>query len=228
MKKLIHSNKKAHNWLVYQINQRYFASCAKNLGAVIFDLGCGDMPYKGYFLGFCQHYIGLDWSSSLHELKADIIADLNHRLPVASAVADTVVSFSVLEHLCEPQVMLNEAYRILKPGGKLILQVPWQWLVHEAPHDYFRYTPFGLKHLCEKAGFKDVVVEAAAGFFTMWFLKFNYFTSRFVRGPKPLRFLLTTLLVPLWFILQMLAPWLDKLDRHPLLETSSYWVTAVK
>ena len=82
--------------------------------------------------------------------------------------------------------MLNEAFRILKPGGAIVLQVPWQWRVHEAPHDYFRYTPYGLKYLFEKAGFVDVVVEPQSGFFTMWILKMNYFSTRFIRGPRPM------------------------------------------
>jgi hypothetical protein len=53
---------------------------------------------------------GVDWSGTLHELKADILADLNEPLPIEDQVADTVVSLSVLEHLREPQTMLNEAF----------------------------------------------------------------------------------------------------------------------
>ncbi|HNX77625.1 MAG TPA: class I SAM-dependent methyltransferase [Candidatus Rifleibacterium sp.] len=228
MKKLSHSNRRANNWLVYEINHRFFNRYSKYIGETIYDLGCGEMPYKDFFLQFAKRYIGVDWSGTLHELKADVVADLNQKLPIANEVANTVVSISVLEHLCEPQIMLNEAFRILKPGGKIILQVPWQWWVHEAPHDFFRYTPYGLKYLFEKAGFRDVVVEPASGFFTMWFLKFNYFSARFVMGPRPIRFLIKLLLTPIWFLLQLLAPMLDKLDRNWQLESSGYWVVAAK
>lgn len=110
----------------------------------------------------------------------------------------------------------------------MILQVPWQWHVHEAPHDYFRYTPYGLKYMFEKAGFVDIEITPTAGFFTMWILKMNYFSTRFIRGPKPLRWILKAVLIPVWYISQTLAPYLDKLDRNPELETSGYYVLARK
>jgi len=103
-----------------------------------------------------KYYIGVDWAGSSHEALADIVADLNKPLPIESCVADIVVSLSVLEHLCEPQTMLNEAYRILKKGGVMIIHVPWQWWVHEAPHDYYRYTPYGLTYMLKKAGFDKI------------------------------------------------------------------------
>jgi len=124
--------------------------------------------------------------------------------------------------------MLNEAHRILKPEGRVFITVPWQWVIHEAPYDFFRYTPYGLKYLLEKAGFVDVVVEPQSGFFTMWILKMNYFSLRFVRGPKVLRWLIKRCLVPIWFIGQLLAPTLDKLDRNWAAETSGYFITARK
>ena len=92
--------------------------------------------------------------------------------------------------------MLNEAYRILKPGRTIILQVPFMWSVHEAPHDYFRYTCYGLQHVFRKAGFMDVRVEATTGFWVMWTLKFNYQSARLIRGPWPIRKLMSALMRP--------------------------------
>lgn len=110
----------------------------------------------------------------------------------------------------------------------MILQVPFQWHVHEAPHDYFRYTPYGLKHLFEEAGFVDINVEPQTGFFSMITLKMNYFSLRFIRGPRPLRFLIKAGLIPFWYLGQVCAPYLDKLDRNWALETTGYYVTARK
>jgi SAM-dependent methyltransferase len=149
-------------------------------------------------------------------------------LPIESEVADTVVSRSAMEHLCEPLTMLNEACRILKSGGKIALQVPWQWWIHEAPYDFFRYTPYGLKYLFEKAGFVDVKVEPQAGFFTTMTLKTNYFSMRFIRGPRPLRWAIKACLMPMWHLGQKVAPILDKLDRDWALAASGYFVTARK
>jgi len=218
-----------NNWLVLKINnditKRY---CDQYIKGTVYDLGCGERPYEEDILKVADKYIGVDWGGTLHNLKADIVSNLNKPLPIDSETADTVTSFQVMEHLCEPQTMLNEAFRILKSGGNILLTVPFQWWVHEAPHDYFRYTPYGLKYMFEKSGFTDIKVIPSSGFFVMWILKMNYFSSRFIRGPRPLKWMLKLVLTPLWFILQWLAPMLDKLDRHPELEAGSYIVTARK
>lgn len=218
----------SHNWLVLKGNNEILRKNLGEIHGVVYDLGCGIRPYEDDILKVADKYIGVDWSSTLHGLQADVVADLNKPLPIDDEAANTVVSFQVMEHLCEPQTMLNEAHRILKPNGTIIVTVPWQWWIHEAPYDFFRYTPYGLKYLFEKAGFVDVVVEPQSGFFTMWILKMNYFSLRFIRGPKPLRWLVKACLVPFWFIGQLLAPVLDKLDRNWAAETSGYFVTARK
>lgn len=194
----------------------------------IYDLGCGEAPYKDWFLQFGEHYVGVDWSVSFHNIKADIVANLNEPLPIESAIADTVLSFSVMEHLSEPQKMLSEAYRILKPGGSMILQVPWQWSIHEAPYDFFRYTPYGLRLMLERAGFVDIKVQAQAGFFTMMVMKINYFSKRCVRGPKTIRFFIFTFMSIFWYVGQKIAPILDKIDLNWETETTGYFVTAKK
>lgn len=223
-----HNNRRLHNWLAYDNGDKYLIRASSFYKGVLYDLGCGEAPYRDFFLRYAEKYIGVDWAGCYHATKADVVADLNIPLPIECGVADTVVSLSVLEHLCEPQTMLNEAFRILKPGGAIVLQVPFQWWIHEAPYDFFRYTSYGLKYLFEKAGFVDVIVEPQSGFFTMWILKMNYFSCRFICGPKPLRWLVKACLVPFWFTGQLLAPVLDTLDRNWAAETSGYFVTARK
>lgn len=164
---------------------------------------------------------------SLHGIHADISAYLNLPLPVNSNVADHIVSFEVLEHLAEPCTMQSEAFRILKPGGSLTLSVQFQWWVHEAPLDYYRYTRYGLEHLLIKSGFVDVSNKPTTGFWTMWILKLNYQTTRLIRGNYPARILIRALLIPFWWVTQTIAPRLDHFwfdDR----ETTGYLVTARK
>lgn len=119
-----HSNRNFHNWLIYNINDKFLMKMSHMYTGELYDFGCGESPYKKFFLQFASNYLGVDWSDSLHITKPDIVADLNKHLPIESCIADTIVSFSVLEHLSEPQIMLNEAYRILKPGGHIVIQVP--------------------------------------------------------------------------------------------------------
>jgi SAM-dependent methyltransferase len=223
-----HRNRRPYNWLIYDAADRFLERFVPYYRGVLYDLGAGEAPYREFFLRHVDQYVAVDWASSAHELQADLLADLNGPLPIASGVADTVVSLSVLEHLHAPQAMLREACRILRPGGWMILQVPWQWWIHEAPHDYFRYTPFALRRLLGQAGFVDVQVEAQAGFFTMLTLKLNYFSLRLLDVPRRGRRVLRRALGVVWYLDQKLAPVLDRLDERWELEATGYFVIARK
>lgn len=226
---LAHSNRKGHNWLIYNCYDRSLVRNSRFVRGTVYDLGAGEAPYKEWILKLASRYIAVDWQDSRHEsANIDISADLNQRLPIANGVADAALAFSVLEHLHSPQTMIAEAYRILRPGGHMLMQTPWQWWIHEEPHDYFRYTPYALRHMMERAGFTEVQIEPQAGFFTTIILKLNYFSLRLIRGPRLLRFIITAILSLFWLPMQFLAPLLDKLDRHWELEAPGYFLVAKK
>ncbi len=226
MSDLFHPNRQLHNRLIYDRFHQLLGEHAEKFRGTVVDLGCGDAPYRDWVLERAEKYIGVDWGESPHEIQAEVVANLNEPLPLESDSADTVFSVSVLEHLSQPRIMLAEAHRILRPGGHLILQVPWQWWIHEAPYDYFRYSKFGLEHLLAEAGFVDVNVQAQAGFFSSMALKSNYFSLRFIRGPSPVKAPVRGLLSVGWTVGQTAAPLLDRLDRDWNLETTGYFVTA--
>lgn len=208
------------NFLIHQINQE-IAKSLPYKGCVI-DLGCGTAPYKEHILKVADQYIGVDWENSLHDQSnVNVFANLCETLPFDDNYTDTVVSFQVMEHLSEPTFFLSECYRILKSGGRIFITVPFMWHVHEAPHDYFRYTRYGLEYLLKKSGFIDVEIKENTGFWQMLILKFNYHTCRFARGP------LKYFWIPIWWIGQVISPILDKYDKHPQ-ETASYTVLARK
>lgn len=193
----------------------------------VLDLGCGTRPFEKDILQHASEYVGVDWGNTLHGTHADIFSDLNETLPIGNASFDHIVSFEVLEHLAEPRVMLAEAFRILRRGGGLTLSVPFQWWVHEAPWDYYRYTRYGLQYMLERAGFTEIAVLPTTGFWSMWLLKLNYQTTRLIRGPRAARVLTRVALTPFWWINQCLAPIFDRWwseDR----ETAGYFVTASK
>jgi len=217
----------SHNWLMKKaLNDKLRARFAGLSGSVL-DLGCGTRPFEQDILRHASRYVGLDWSNTLHGRHADIVADLNGPLPIADATFDHVVSFEVLEHVAEPRVMLSEAFRVLRKSGQMTLSVPFQWWVHEAPWDYYRFTRHGLQYLLEKAGFVNVEVTPTTGFWSMWILKLNYQTMRLVAGPALLRAVTRTALAPLWWMDQQAARFLDRCwpDER---ETAGYFVTAVK
>ena len=188
----------------------------------VVDLGCGSAPYKVDIRTVADEYIGVDWGNGLHDQSnVDVFADLTKPLPFLDEFADMVLSFQVMEHLREPELFLRECRRILKHGGGVFLTVPFMWHVHEAPHDYYRYTRYGLKYLLKKTGFIDVNIYENTGFWQTWILKFNYHTTRYARGP------LKYIWIPLWWLGQVVAPILDKYDKNSN-ECASYTVTARK
>jgi SAM-dependent methyltransferase len=217
----------AYNWLIKKLVNDKIRMHAQLLHGDVVDLGCGARPYVCDILANADRYIGVDWTQTLHGIHADVIADLTKPLPIRSESVDGVVTFEVLEHIAEPALMLSEACRILRPGGVLLLSVPFQWWVHEAPWDFYRYTRHGLEYLLKKAGFGTFDVQPTSGFWSMWILKLNYQLARLVRGPRLLRLLVRSLLIPIWWAGQAFAPLLDRIwpeDR----ETAGYFVVAYK
>ena len=85
---------------------------------------------------------------------------------VPSARYDTILCCEVLEHLPRPELALAELYRLLRPGGHLILSVPFLCRLHEEPHDYFRFTEHGLAELLSRQGFVVNAIVPTGGLFS--------------------------------------------------------------
>jgi 2-polyprenyl-3-methyl-5-hydroxy-6-metoxy-1,4-benzoquinol methylase len=66
---------------------------------------------------------------------------------------DFVLSSQVLEHVLDPAFYLSECFRVLKPGGKLLVTTHGTFWDHACPHDYWRWTAYGLRQAVENAGF---------------------------------------------------------------------------
>lgn len=135
--------------------RRYSELLAMHARGRLLDLGCGTVPLYGMYKDVVQETICVDWQHSPHgNTFVDLIADLNNPLPLDDGSFDTVLLTDVLEHVAEPLALLRQINRLLRPGGNLIAGVPFFYWVHEHPHDYFRYTEFGLTHLCAAAGLR--------------------------------------------------------------------------
>ncbi|WP_297325045.1 class I SAM-dependent methyltransferase [Nitrosomonas sp.] len=77
-----------------------------------------------------------------------------HDLPFENESFDAVVCISILEHVPYPLKAISELKRVLKPGGKIWVQLPWLYPYHEAPKDYWRASPDGLRIWMED--FKEI------------------------------------------------------------------------
>lgn len=130
----------------------------------LLDLGCGKVPLYAAYKDYVTENICVDWENSLHlNDHIDRRADLGAVLPFDDAEFDTILLSDVLEHIADPELLWCEMVRLLAPGGRIILNVPFYYWIHEQPHDYYRYTEFALRRFTERAGVALIELESIAG-----------------------------------------------------------------
>ena len=119
-------------------------SALPHLRGRLLDLGCGNAPYSNDYKVFVKDVIKADHPDS--ESAADCFCSAED-LPFGSESFDSLVCTQVLEHVPRPWIVAEEMHRVLRPEGVLIVSCPQYWQDHEAPHDYFRFTEYGLRQL---------------------------------------------------------------------------------
>lgn len=116
------------------------------------DAGAGRLNGKMLLRNHITEYTSMDVSNANGII--DIVDDIQNMTNIPGDTFDTVYSSQVLEHVPNPSRALAEIHRVLVPGGHAILSIPFLNGLHEEPHDYYRYTPYGIKYLMQEAGFK--------------------------------------------------------------------------
>jgi len=175
-------------------------------GTRVLDAGAGEGTYARFFPR--QRYVGVDLGVGDPQWdyrRLDVIGDLGS-LPFCAGSFDACLNVVTLEHVREPARAVAEMARALKPGGRLLLIAPQDWEIHQAPHDYFRFTRYGLRHLLESAGFGAIHVRPVGGFFRL-------LARRLLNGLQYFH--------GVWFVMAVLAlappalllPVFDRLDR---------------
>ncbi len=123
----------------------------RNLRGRLLDYGCGGSPYRCILPQFSP-YIRADISPGP---GIDLAFDAKGNLPgEPDGSYDVVLSTQVLEHVADPERYLAEAYRLLPPGGALVLTTHGFFPEHGCPYDFYRWTGYGLERQAENAGFK--------------------------------------------------------------------------
>lgn len=133
-------------------------------GKSILDVGAGELQYKK----FCEHlnYVSHDFgeyngkgnaeglqSGSWDNSKLDLVSDISS-IPVDDDSFDALMCIEVLEHVSNPISAIREFFRILKPGGKLILTAPFCSLTHMAPYYYVNgYSKYWYEKFLKETGF---------------------------------------------------------------------------
>lgn len=195
---------------------------------MLLDIGCGQKPYAPLFAATVDRHLGIDYPATVDQHmsagyeppQVDIYGS-GDALPLADRSVNTVLCTQVLEHSPEPDRTLGEIARVLRPDGILILTAPQEWGLHQAPHDYFRYTRYGLRYLAEKHGLVVEYIRPRGGLWAVLGQRWSaYLYDRYAR---PLRrrgirwaFALTAAIVlPLCALTQLVALGLDRLQPIP-------------
>lgn len=116
--------------------------------ALVYDIGSKKMHgYKGWGLPPGGRIVTVDIDPGS---EPDIVADAHDLSMIADNSADCVTSICVLEHCAKPWVVMDEIFRIIKPGGTVFIGVPFMFPFHADPHDNYRVTYRGIDILCER------------------------------------------------------------------------------
>jgi SAM-dependent methyltransferase len=146
---------------------RSISNYASDITGKVLDVGCGQKPYQHLFN--TTSYIGMDIEQSGHshqDENIDVFYD-GKTFPFEDASFDNALTNQVFEHVFNPEEFLKEINRVLKPGGHLLITVPFVWDEHEQPYDYARYSSFGLTHVLKINGFEIVSFTKSVNNFTV-------------------------------------------------------------
>ena len=180
-------------------------------GQIVLDAGAGEARHRvhfnrGLYVALDAGYGDQTWDYS----TLDICGDLE-KIPLRDASVDCILCMVVLEHTRDPRKVLLEFARVLKSGGKLVMVVPFLWEEHQAPHDYFRFTRYGVQHLFEASQFNLDLMDPIGGFFWLCARRSVGLLS-FFQGSW--RWILFTMLAPFFGLLfPLILYFMDGLDH---------------
>lgn len=140
-------------WIALREVKQALVDVAGNSHGIVLDIGCGQQLAKQVMPEDCD-YIGLDYFKTASEwycTRPQLYGDAQ-QLPLQSSSINTVLLLDVLEHLPSPWSCIAEIKRVLTPTGKVIIQVPFIYPIHDAPLDFHRWTEYGLDQLFREYG----------------------------------------------------------------------------
>lgn len=177
-------------WLDWSKLRRSVENLVPHAQGWLLDVGVSEGPYRGLFEPQVERYIGLEYPPSILDkqpelwsilekakLSVDIFGD-GTCLPFTDHSFDTVMCTEVLEHLPEPAKLLADMARVLRPGGRMLLTVPFSQPLHELPNDYYRFTPSSLEYLVEGAGLEVEHIEPRGDYASALGAMFSQFLLR--------------------------------------------------
>jgi len=197
-------------WLFLRQAHRWQKARSRSLQGWVLDVGCGDKPYESWVdSDRVTRYVGVDISP---DSRADVVAGAGG-WPFADASFDATVFTQVLEHVSERDALIGEMVRVLKPGGRVLLTVPFLYPAHGLPHDHARFTLQGVQALLVAHGLRiDEAITAGGGGTTLVTLLLTWIENNL--NCSLVRRLLKGVLLPLWVPFSLVMNMLGLLGDH--------------
>jgi SAM-dependent methyltransferase len=178
-------------------------------GSVILDAGSGDLRYKPFF--HRQNYESADFCQVEKKYETPTYECDLKAIPVEDGRYDAVVMTQVLEHLPQPSKVLAELYRVLKPGGRILVTAPLWYPEHEKPFDFFRFTQYGMRQLFLDSGFVVEDIHWLEGWMATISHQLEIMAKELPKSPAELKREIGWPAAFVFFLARPLFKWLSKL-----------------
>jgi SAM-dependent methyltransferase len=180
----------------------------------VLDVGCGAQPYRGW-MPRAERYVGIDVADGP---GVDVVIVPGQTWAVDSAAFDVLLCTQVLEHVADLEHTLSELRRVVRPGGRLVVAVPFAYNEHGTPHDYWRVSRHGVRLLLERdAEVERVIRQGGVG--TLICVSLLNWLEVTVAASGPLAFLRLAVL-PVWIafcaFVNGIGALLDRVDASGL------------
>lgn len=211
------------NWIIHH---RLIAALERTrpyARGILVDIGCGSMRGRLWYRGCFTRYVGVDFATSryLDGARPGVIAR-GEALPFRDGSIDTVLAVSLLSYVAEPHRIIEEAHRILRPDGRLILEFTQTGLLHDEPYHYFRFTRRGARWLLERSGFEPLECVPIGGLMVGVGMTATAALNRINRGPT--RVITEIPVRALYVVVQLGFALLDLLFFDPREVVGNLWV----
>jgi len=151
--------------VIFQRHMIAYKEASKLISGTVLEIGCGEGYGISELVKFSEKYIGVDKFDTFisEEIKKnnDIVfhkMEIPPLLNIEANSIDFVVTFQVIEHIQDDHYFLKEIFRVLKPGGKLLLTTPNKLMsLSRNPWHIREYTPFEMKDVLRKYFVKSEV-----------------------------------------------------------------------
>lgn len=219
-------------WLLYKSEKQIKRQLIVNLSGTVLDIGSGS---GDYVQGLCNmdniDYICLDYpgTASRYQNSPDIYAD-GQNLPIQSGSIDSVILLQVLEHIPDPGKCMSEISRVLKNNGTCYIAVPFIYPIHDEPHDFTRWTQYGIRNLLENYSLNIQKLEPVGKAAETAGLLVNIAFSMILRDmfSKKNPALLVAIFAPLFFTINNILCWLLSLLTGNHSMPHGYYIQATK